>query len=196
MRYFQIITLGDTRDKSLIFISNYLENIGLAAYQPAAGERVGEDYPKDAEILLQPEDPGVKLPSLIGNTISYLIVNAETKDTIIEYCPEYEVDIETLPFTLINHKKRVHSKDYWIINPIGTFDCVDRSASEIELLGDEVVGVDKYVFDRAKLEKAPHLFRVPEEPSEYFISQSLAKAFQEKQYTNIFLVEIEQSEED
>ena len=65
------------------------------------------------------KNPGVKLPSLIGNTISYLIVNAEMKDTIIEYCPEDEVDIEILPFTLINHKKRVHSKDYWIINPIG-----------------------------------------------------------------------------
>ena len=196
MRYFQIITLGDTGDKSLAFISSYVENIGLAAYRPAKGKRVGEKYPENAEIHLQSEDPGIKLYSLIGNTHSYLIVDTAVKDTIVEFCPDDETEIEMLPFTLINHKKRVHSKDYWIINPIGTFDCVNRSASEIEFLDDDIVGVDKYVFDPKKLEKAPHLFRVPEDPTEYFISQSLAKAFKDKQFTNFFLVEIEQSEED
>ena len=196
MRYFQINNLCDTQDRSLSFISNGVKKMGLASYRPAKGKRVGDKYPENAEIHLQPENPGIKLPNLIGNTKSHLIVNTAMKDTILEYCPGGEVDIEILPFTLINHKKRVHSKDYWIINPIGTFDCVNRSASEIEFLDDEIVGVDKYVFDPKKLEKAPHLFRVPEDPTEYFISQSLAKAFQEKQFTNIFLIEIEQSEED
>jgi len=195
MRYFKIVTLGDTADKSLAFISSYVENIGLAAYRPAKGKRVGEKYPENAEIHLQPEDPGIKLSSLIGNTKSYLIVNTAVKETIVEFCSQNETEIELLQFTLVNHKKRVHSKDYWIINPIGTFDCVNRSASEIEFLDDEIVGVDKYVFDPKRLEKAPHLFRVPEEPRGYFISQSLAKAFQDKQFTNIFLIEVEQAEE-
>ena len=196
MKYFQINTLGDSRDKALAFISSSVENMGLYDYTITEGERAARYFPEEAEIYLQPNDPGIKLTDFIGNAISCLIVNTAIKDTIIEYCPVGEVEIEMLPFTLINHKKRVHSTDYWIINPIGTFDCVNRSASEIEFLDDEIVGVDKYVFDPKKLENAPHLFRVPEDPTEYFISQNLAKAFQEKQFTNIFLIEIEQSEED
>jgi hypothetical protein len=116
------------------------------------------------------------------------------KDTIVECCKNDECEIEILPFTLFNHRQRVHSKDYWIINPLGTFDCVNKDASDIEYLDDEVVGVDKYVFESQKLKNAPELFRVPEDPTEYFISETLAKAFQKKKFTNIFLSEIEISE--
>jgi hypothetical protein len=198
MKYFKLNILGNNNDKSLALITKSIVDIGLYSYCMAEGKRVGDKYPKEAQIYLQPEKPGKKLSSFIGNTKSYFIVNSEMKDVIIETCKELDSPIEMLPFTLYDHKKRVISKDYWIINPVGTFDCLDRKSSEIKYMDDdpqsEIVGVKKFVFNPKKLENAPDLFRVPEDPTEYFISERLVKKFQEKKFTNLFLTEIEVSE--
>ncbi|MBW2737389.1 MAG: hypothetical protein JRE64_00790 [Deltaproteobacteria bacterium] len=195
MRYFKIETLGDDQDRKLAFINEPPEGIGLHSYRMAEGKPVEEYYPEDAKIYLQSKSPGLRLSSFIGNTLSYLIVNSEMKDVIIEYSDQGDCEIEILPFTLYNHKKRVYSKDYWIINPIGSFDCVNRKDSDIVYMdeGDhkgEIVVVKIYVFDVRKLENAPHIFRVPENLRRYFISESLGRAFYEKNFSNVLLTEI------
>jgi hypothetical protein len=200
MKYFRLNVLGNNKDKSLVMITKPPVNMGLDDYCMAEGELVGDQYPKEAQIYLQPEKPGIKLSSFIGNTKSYLIVNTEMKDVIMEFTQQKEKEIEVLPFTLYDHKKRVLSQDYWIINPVGTFGCVNRKASVIRYLEEddpqsEIVSVKKYVFDPRKLKNAPDLFRVPESPSEYFFSERLVKKFKEKNFTNIFLFEIELSED-
>jgi hypothetical protein len=66
--------------------------------------------------------------------------------------------------------------------------------SEIEYVDEtkaEVVGVDVFVFDKRKLDKAPAIFRVPEELPAYFINQELARSLKDKGATNIFLEEVE-----
>jgi hypothetical protein len=194
MKYYMLNILGNNRDKSLALITKSIVDIGLYSYCMAEGKRVGDKYPKDAQIYLQPEKPGIRLSSFIGNTKSYLIVSSEMKDVIMETCKEPDDTIEILPFILNDQKKNVLSKDYWIINPVGTYDCLDRKSSEIKYLDDdpqgEIVSVKKHVFDPRKLENAPDLFRVPEDPTEYFFSERIAKIFQEKKFTNIFLTEI------
>lgn len=194
MRYFRINTMGNIRDRSLAFIDQPPDGLGLQDFFPARGRPVTEHYPEDAKIYLQSKSPGIKLSSLLGNTISYLIVHTAMKDVI---AAQHKGEIEILPFTLYNHKKRVHSKDYWIVNPIGTIDCVNKEASEITYGGDgntQVVGVDKWVLDPKKLEAEPALFRVPENPEEYFINARLGKAFQENKFTNVLLTEVETKE--
>lgn len=194
MRYFIIEILGNYLDKKLAFIDKPPVDLGLYDYCMARGERVGDRYPEDARIYLQPESLGIKLSSLIGNSLGCLIVNTEMKDVIVEHC---DCEIEILPFTLCNHKKRVHSKDYWIINPIGSIDCLNKKASDIRYSDSDnmaVVAVRKFVLDSNKLVNAPDLFRVPEDLEQYFISERLAKAFQEHNFTNIFLLEIDQRE--
>jgi hypothetical protein len=161
----------------------------------ARGERIGDRYPTDAKIYLRPKSPGIKLASLVGNTQSYLIVSTEVKNVILEHCAQ--CDLEMLSFTLYNHKKRIHSSDYWIINPIGYLDCVNLAASDIRYLSTDptkIVAVRKFVLDTNRLENAPDLFRVPEDREKYFISARLAKAFQERQFTNVILTEVDQAE--
>lgn len=197
MRYFKIEILGDSQNEKLAFISAPPVGIGVHRARMAKGKRIGEHYPDDAQVYLESSKPGTQLSSFIGNTRSYLIVSAETKDVIAEYTSQSNCEIEFLPFTLYDDKKRVLSKDYWIVNPIGTFDCLNKEASQIKYLDDdqsEIVSVRKFVFDPKKLKDVPDLFRVPEDPTEYFISERLAKAFKEKGFTNIFLSEIDQVE--
>lgn len=191
--------MGDSQNEKLAFISNPPVGIGIRRARMAKGKRIGDDYPDDAQIYLESLKSGTQLSSFIGNTRSYLIVNTEMKDVILEYTSQSNCEFEILPFTLYDHKKRILSKDYWIINPIGTFDCLNKKASEIKYVDkddakSEVVSIRKFVFDPKKLKDAPDLFRVPEDPTEYFISERLAKAFKEKGFTNIFLTEIEQKE--
>lgn len=193
MRYFIIETLGDDQDPKLAFIDSPPEDLGLFDYCMARGERIGDRYPAEAHIYLQNKSPGIKLSSLLGNTQSYLIVNTEMKNVILEHC--IQCDLETLPFTLYNHKKRVHSTDYWIINPIGYVDCVNRQASDIRYLSSDttkIVAIRKFVLDPGRLENAPNIFRVPEDREKYFISEHIAKTWQEHNFSNVFLTEVEQ----
>jgi len=192
MRFFIINTLGDDQDMTLAFINTPPEHIGLPGYCLSIGERIGERYPADAKIYLQPKSPGLQLCSLIGNTRSYLIVNTEVKDVILEHGSPS--DLEVQPFTLYDHKKRILSSDYWIVNPIGYLDCVNRTASTIRYLStdpNKIVAVRKFVLNTNRLESAPDLFRVPEDPKKYFISARLGKAFQDRKFTNVFLIEVD-----
>jgi hypothetical protein len=190
VRYFKINILGNDQDRKLAFVDEAVQDCP-DAYRVVQGRAYGADYPADARIYLQRESPGIKLSSVLGNTVGYLIVNTTVK-TIMQGLDLGNVEI--LPFTLYDHKKRSLSKDYWIVNPVGTVDCVDRSASVIKLLdGDpkQIIAVKKFVLDSKKLATAPDLFRVPEEPQHYFVSQRIPMALQGKGITNFYIEEID-----
>jgi len=189
MRYFRLHLLGNTDDDSLAFVREAPAGLGLYRYCMRRGERIGNRYPRDAKVYLDKRSPGIKLGSVLGNTLSYFMVNTAMKDVIVATC---SCEIEQLPFTLYNHKRRIHSKDYWILNPIGTFDCVNREASDIRYLDaskKDIVGVRKLVFDTNKMADAPDLFRVPEEPAVLFMSERLATALKPLRPTNIIFTE-------
>lgn len=193
MKYFKINTLGDDQNDKLTFIDNGIENIGLKSYLLWKGKSIIKHLPKNPSIYLNKDLSGLQLCSFIGNTKSYLVVETKMKDVILEYRKE---KMEIFSFTLYNHKKRVHSTDYWIVNPLETFDCLNRIASDFAYYDDgRIMHVKTFVFDPEKLQHAPNLFRIPEMPYRFFISQVLAKAFQKHEFTNIYLTEIEQQEQ-
>jgi hypothetical protein len=195
MKFFRLWLRGNTDDKSLAFVRDLPSGLGLYDNCMRSGERIGDHYPANLKVRLDKRSPGIKLQALLGNTLSYLMLNTEAKDVILGVC---KCEIEVLPFVLYNHKNRIHSKDYWILNPIGTIDCVNRAASNIQYSKDDgtkIIGVGltpgSLVFDPKKLAKAPDLFRVPEEPARMFISQTLAQAIKARNLnaSNILLVE-------
>ncbi len=194
MKVFKLDVLGNNSDKKLVFINDAPDGVGIYRSRLARGGRIGENYPDDARIQLQRRKPGLTLSSFIGNTQSMLIVDNAAKSLMTSMC---EAEMEVLHFTLYDQKDRVHSKDYWIINPIGSIDCVNRDASEIEYLdapGDHyhgsVVEVEKFVLDRQKTDQAPNLFRVPEDRAQYFMKEPLVDAIQKKQLTNFVFEEV------
>jgi hypothetical protein len=189
MDYFFIDTLGNAADTSLCLLDSAPEDIGLKYYKMARGDRIGADFPTDAEIYMSDDFPGIKLSSLLGNTKSYLICSTALKDLLLGHCPQ--CDIECLPFTLYNHKRRKASDDYWIVNPIGVVDVTDPRESVIEFFQGKVVSVTRYVLDPAKLVGAPPLFRPRELPNEYVINSDLADAIQKAGMTNVILNPIE-----
>lgn len=194
MKYYMINTLGNDQDKTLAFITRPPEGLGIHNYRMARGIAIGDIYPQAAKIYLERRKPGTKLVSLIGNTQRYLIVCTDMKELIEQHVND---ELELLAFTLYDHKERVLSDDYWIINPIGTNDVLNKDASDIRYSVDnpaDVVSVRKFILDPELLTAEPNLFRVPQVASRYFISERLARAFFERDFSNMHLLEIEQQE--
>jgi hypothetical protein len=157
----------------------------------AGGEPAGAEYPADARIYLQPESPGIKLPSFLGNQVGYLIVNTAMKTAMEAFDLG---NVELLPFTLYDHKKRVLSKDYWIVNPIGSLERLSRGASVIKLLDNDpnqIIAVKKFVLDAKKVAQGSDLFRVAEARFQYFVSERIAAAWQAGKFTNVYLDEVD-----
>jgi hypothetical protein len=137
--------------------------------------------------------PGIKLPSLIGNTNDFLIVKRELK-MVFE---ESGVALECLPFTLFDHKKREASRDYFIINPLGTFDCLDLQKSVVVYSKQKpgaIVSVRTPRLDPRKVASAPDFFRIQEVPYAYVISARLAAQIQALQPTNFYVTRLEAAE--
>ncbi|HEY4121079.1 MAG TPA: DUF1629 domain-containing protein [Byssovorax sp.] len=195
MKRFFLETLGEL-GRGHCVITTSPDGLGLGAYRPAEGDRVGAMYPPGATTEMSPDHPGQKLPDVVPNTLRYLILSSRTKSVVHAAC-EF-VEIEYLALRIMNHKGRLHG-DAFIINPIGALDCLDLGASQIEYLdepGDDyhgaVVGVDRFVLDRSKLVDAPALFRIKEEPFRYVIDERLAAPLMAGGFTNVVLEEIEQ----
>ncbi|AEI64060.1 imm11 family protein [Corallococcus macrosporus] len=189
MRFFELETLGDVNNSELLFLDQEPEVLGLDGYCLAAGEPIGESYPSGVKVQPGEERPGIQLSSVLGNNFNFLIVSAEVKETIAQHCAG--AAIEYLPFTLLDHRGRVRSQDYFFINPLGCVDAVDAAASDIKYhRSGAVVAIRKLVLDPQKLLGAPGLFRLKQDLQRYIVSEPLVRAFKERGFTNLVLREI------
>jgi hypothetical protein len=190
--YFEINSMGDDLNRELAFIEHEPEELGGFGYRLAEGDPAAAIYPDDAHVYLDPYSPGLMLPTLLGNSIGYLIVNSALK-TIVH---QHDVaPTEMHPLAIYDQRRRLHSRDYWILNPLRFVDCLNRQASKIQYLSSDpsqIVGIDELVFDPKRLEKAPDLFRIREQPTGYFASERLVGAMQGKGFNNVFLNEIKE----
>ena len=192
MPYFQINTLGDDLDREVAFVESEPEDLGGFGYRLAEGDPAADIYPQDARVYLNPYSPGLVLPTLLGNSVGYLIVNTAFK-AIAERCDI--APTEAHPLAIYNQRRRLHSRDYWILNPLRFVDCLNKAASRIQYASSDplqIVGIDEVVFDPKRLEQAPDLFRIREQPVGYFASHRLLGAMQGQGFTNLFVNEIKE----
>jgi hypothetical protein len=154
--YFRI-ELCPTGDESLCVLAEGPEGTQPFRYCMARGETAAAEFPRDAKWLMTAKWPGIKLASLLANTANLLVVHREIKDALAKI----GVPMESYGFALYDHKKRLASRDYFIVNPLGTFDALDTRASSItrsKRVPGEVVSVDEMVLDPRKLKGAPRCF--------------------------------------
>ncbi|HZH17627.1 MAG TPA: DUF1629 domain-containing protein [Archangium sp.] len=186
MNYFMLDKKGDLNNQDLCLVEDPPKGIGLRRFTMAKGKPAKPFYPAEPKVFLREENPGLKLCSLLGNTLSYLMVSSEMMKVIEELCVGSE--IEYLPIDLYDHRERLYSKDYFIINPLGAVDCLDEAASGISY-GEEgsVIDIKQYVLDAAKLKQAPSLFRIDKQPGELVVDERFAQAVKKHGFTNVLL---------
>jgi len=156
------------------------------------GASVGTLYPGDpfsVEVHFDPEIPGVKLPTLIGNTRTLLIVSAQALALFEKHLNLGEH--ESFPFSLINHKGRVHSKDYVFLNPVGSHNVADSSSAFVRFRSGGIYDCGKWILVEAKLEGLPDLIRPRELSKEYLVSERFIKLVEEHGLTNFEFEQLE-----
>ncbi|OJH39240.1 imm11 family protein [Cystobacter ferrugineus] len=162
----------------------------MYSHRMGQGHPMGDKYPQNAEWQMSDRYGGTKLASLIAS--HYLVVERKLKEVF----ERTGVPMECLGFTLYDHKRQVASRDYFLINPLGTFDCLNLEKSEIEYSDEtpgEIIGIDKYVLDRNKLRSAPDFFRIKEDPYVYVLSHKLVDELKQLNPTNVYLTQLEQA---
>jgi hypothetical protein len=80
--------------------------------------RMDADYAKDIKLS----------DNVYGG--SYRVVSSRLKDTLVALAGSS--NIEFLPVSILNHKGRVASKDYFIMNPLDVIDCIDQEKSGVK----------------------------------------------------------------
>jgi hypothetical protein len=185
MRYFTINTIAAGSGGKYCFTDQTPDGI-TGWYRFTKGEPFGDAYPDnagDVGLRLAADARGLQLPSLIGNTIGMLPVDAKTAATIAAHNVGR---MEQLPFMLIDHKGRVYSRDYVILNPLERIDCLNLEASQVRRsYKGEIREVTRIVLDKTKEGELIDLFRMGEEPSVYLFSEVLTSALEKAGSTNL-----------
>jgi hypothetical protein len=185
-RFYLIEQLGDTNDKDWSVLHNFVHDLEPESWRVTDGEPMAGVFPKDAVIHMTDRDRGPKLGSFVGNTWNMFIVSTQFRRLIEDAC--IGVPIEYLPLSIRDPRKRLLSADHHLVNPLGTFDCMDRKKSDIawdDTNPKEIISVDSIVIDRRKIADAPELFRVQDDPTSYVIGFKLAQAMVAAKLTNV-----------
>lgn len=166
----------------------------IPAYEMTEGLSIAEAYPEDpydVHMDLHPDYTGLKLASFIGNTGGLIILHRDVAEVLVNRLTLGET--EHFPFTLMNEKGRVHSRDYVFFNPVGSYDCLDLERSELDVDEDgDVISLDRIVLDARKLDGAPDILRIREDPSRVLFSQRAVDALREQGFTNFHFKDVEQ----
>ncbi len=151
-----------------------------------------KDFPEHAEAKMSDQYGGIKLPSFVSNTQMFLVVSGDVQKLIAS---AVTAPVEYLRFALLNHKGRIASEDYYIVNPIGARDALNQEQSKIiRSSAGGIIEVERFVLDPRKLSDAPTLFRPVEAPYEYIVSDSLVSSIHDAGATNFEVKELEQAE--
>lgn len=166
----------------------------MLSYRMAGGKRVDRrytDFPEWATVYMDEEFGGHIATDFLSNTDSIIPVSKRMKEVIEAMATN---EIEYLQFSLFDLKERLVSDDYFVINIIGSVDCMDLEASKIDWSKScpgEIVDIDRFVLSADKLKDVPDLFRIKEAPREYVVSERLKAEFEKHEFTNVNLIELD-----
>lgn len=101
--------------------------------------------------------------------------------------------LEYLPVTIRNHKDKIASKDYFVLNPIRAIECLNEELSSAErdlILPDEVDLVRKLVLDVEKIDTDREVFRIARFPKVTIAHRKLADLIDKENFTGIRWLEL------
>ncbi len=150
------------------------------------------NFPDNAVYYMDPEYPkNIALADNLFNINRLIVASKNLKDFIEKTNPR---NVEYLPVTILNHKHRVASKDYFLIHPIRPQDCLDIDKSGCtwsEIIDDEIDEVERLVIDESRLKPDITLFRLKYFYDPVLIRRDLAEAISAEGFTGIRWIEIE-----
>lgn len=144
------------------------------------------DFPDDAACVMNPEFPkDIQLADyLYGAGIPVIslrlkeILEKEVLDNRVEY----------LPLRIINHKGRVASHDYFIVNPMDVCDCIDIDKSGVrwnQITSNLISGCNGLVLKNEAIPEGYKLFRLKYWGSKVLVRSGLVETLNAADLTGL-----------
>jgi hypothetical protein len=164
-------------------------------YEIGAGVSRTEGFPENALWEMNPEFPkDVRLADNLDNLESMIVVSKRLKEHVEA---AGTTAVEFLPVALVNHKGRVASRDYFIINPLHVVDCIDREQSKIEWNGidpEAICSCFGLVLLADQIDESIRLFRLKHMPKVVMVREDLADSLMRAGFTGLRFVPVEEFE--
>lgn len=191
MHHYSIFLPSD--DPTFCVIEHLPESLQEKGWRIPEGLRMDHRYPSVVRLQMGSGFPGIVIPDMIENLESYCFVSQKLKDLLES---EVQTEIEFLPFMLYNHKGRVARDGCYIVNVIGTEDCVDLSRTEARedpSVRGTFMSLRKLHLDDSRINPRAKLFRIQQMPKVMIIRDDLRKVLKEHNITGIKYVEMGES---
>lgn len=160
----------------------------LPTFDLKMGRSIRENYPDDPFTIAFPLDPdlsGLKKTSLLSNAGRLLLLRDDVATALVEHLKVGAVEV--FPFTLLDERGRVFSKEYVIFNPLDTADCLDVETSDIKYRKNgSVLKIREIVLDGEKVGDLPDIVRLATKPSYILFSERAVAFIEEQGYTNFW----------
>jgi hypothetical protein len=160
-------------EPSLAWLADVPDALEPVRHKVAFGESAENDL-REVEIVseLSP-DHGIKLADSVPNTWSMLVVS----DPLRAVLEKTSVKIEFYSIRIRDLKGRLVKKPYFLANPIGTVDCMDRAQSdydESKIARWQVRRFRRLVLDVGKIPNDRTIFRLESQRQLILVRKDLA----------------------
>jgi Immunity protein family (Imm11) len=149
------------------------------------GKKLGDVWPDDMSLKMTPERPkDVKLLDYISSPEDVLLFSPKCRDYFRNQALK---EIEFLPVTILDHKGRVASKEYTILNYLRTVDCVDQNESDFTWnnLKEPSMNMEKMVFNPNALGADDRMIRVKFVPGYVFFREDLMRSILQQGFSGV-----------
>jgi hypothetical protein len=154
-------------------------------HQLVEGYEYGDTFPKDAVMSMSPHFK--KDTKLVDDVMNAARIKVCSK-RLVDFLKNKNLkNVEYLPVTILDHKKKVASREYSIVNPIGLQDAIDMKASfpVLNSFDQTVDSVKKIVFDVSRIDPQVRLFRFAGLSRPVIIEKTLADELQAQGFVGL-----------
>jgi hypothetical protein len=143
-------------------------------------------FPEDVQYHMHADFPNdIGLVDNMQNLHRLAVTSTRLKEAIEQRSAPH---MEFLPIAIIDHKKRVASKDYFIVHPVGLVDCIDREQSVYRndvIIPGNLAAVKKLVLDEARIPPDREIFRLEGFREVLIVRRDVAAALDEGKFTGL-----------
>ena len=179
-KYFEMSYVHRKGGAAVEFMSNQEH-----CWDISIGRKLAKVWPTDMSFRMDPERPkDVTLLDSISNLEKVLLASPKLREFLrAQSLPEAEF----LPVTILDHKGRVASKDYSIVNCLRVVDCVDqqRSVFRWDGLDEPSMIVSVMALSAATLGDADTMIRPKFVPGRVLYREDLMRAILQQRFSGV-----------
>jgi hypothetical protein len=171
-----------------------LENVD-DSFELKRGVSRAQGFPSTASFSMDPaHKKAVKLGDNLYTLENVLVISKPLKEFLESRKP---LETEFLPVSIINHKGRLASPDYFIVNPLSVQDCINKSKSTLDwnpIEKDLIASCEVLVLDTARIDPRYVMFRPRFMPTVVLLRRDVAEAAQGAGFKGMRLTDIDEFE--